>query len=125
MHWSQQGSERGNRAGMHPVHATKKLLDRMKGPVEEPVLESMTRLGNWYTKPLFWRPQHALFVNERTFLPVLVPLAPSAMLLRRFLGVLATPTNFVDLTLLLHLDCGWDGIAVVNINSRWRIVDVS
>jgi len=66
MHWSQQGSERGNRAGMYTVHATKKLPDRMKEPVEEPVLESTTRLGNWYTKTLFWRLQYALFVNEKT-----------------------------------------------------------
>lgn len=109
---------------MYTVHATKKLPDRMKEPVEEPVLESTARLGNWYTKTLFWRPQYALFVNEKTFLPVLVPLAPSATLLRRVPGVLATPSKFVDFTLFLHLDCRWDAIAVVYINARWRIVDV-
>lgn len=30
------------------------------------------------------RPQVALFVNERTFLPLLVPLAPATTLLNRF-----------------------------------------
>jgi hypothetical protein len=33
---------------------------------------------------LFWKPQVALFVNEPTLLPVLVPLAPAATLLARF-----------------------------------------
>lgn len=77
-------------AGMYSVHATKKLLDRMKEPIEAPVGEPTTNLGNWYANPLFWKPQYALFVNERTYLPVLVPLAPAATLLQRFHGVLAT-----------------------------------
>jgi hypothetical protein len=76
-------------AGVYTVHATKKLLDRMKEPVETPVVEPTTKLGNWYAKPLFWKPQYALFVSERTFLPVLVPLAPASTLLRRFPIVLA------------------------------------
>jgi hypothetical protein len=46
------------------VHATKKLLDRAKGPVKPPVSEPMTALGNWYGTVLFWRPQVALLVNE-------------------------------------------------------------
>lgn len=33
---------------------------------------------------MFWRPQVALFVNERTFLPLLVPLSPAATLINRF-----------------------------------------
>jgi hypothetical protein len=77
-------------ADVYSVHATKKLLDRLKVPVEDPVAEPTTKLGNWYAKPLFWRPQFVLFVNERTFLPVLVPLAPASTLLRRFPFVLAT-----------------------------------
>ncbi|MCW2889616.1 MAG: hypothetical protein JWL58_6478 [Streptosporangiaceae bacterium] len=33
---------------------------------------------------MFWKPQVALFVNEPTLLPVLMPLAPAATLLARF-----------------------------------------
>jgi hypothetical protein len=33
---------------------------------------------------VFWRPQAALFVNETTLLPVIVPLAPAAGVLDRF-----------------------------------------
>ena len=47
-------------------------------------------LGDWYATVLFWRPQLALFVNEATLLPVLVPLAPSATLLGRFVPALGT-----------------------------------
>jgi hypothetical protein len=88
---------------VYSVHATKKLLDRLKEPVEAPVAEPTTKLGNWYAKPLFWKPQFALFVNERTFLPVLVPLAPASTLLRRFPTVLAVtlkehgvPRSFIN-----------------------------
>jgi hypothetical protein len=33
-------------------------------------------LGQWYATAVFWKPQVALFVNESTLLPVLMPLAP-------------------------------------------------
>jgi len=69
---------------MFTVHATKKLLDRVKQPVMPPVSEPTTALGNWYATALFWRPQAALLVNERTLLPVLMPLAPAATLMARF-----------------------------------------
>jgi hypothetical protein len=42
-----------------------------------------TILGNWYATVLFWKPQLALLVNERTLLPVLLPLAPAGTLLER------------------------------------------
>lgn len=42
-----------------------------------------TALGDWYATALFWRPQLALLVNERTLLPVLVALAPAATLPER------------------------------------------
>jgi len=42
--------------------------------------EPTTYLGNWYVTALFWKPQVALLVNERTLLPVLMPLAPAAEL---------------------------------------------
>jgi len=65
------------------IHATKKLLDRVKQPVVEPV-EPISALGNWYASALFWKPQVALLVNERTLLPVFMPLAPATTLVRRF-----------------------------------------
>jgi hypothetical protein len=65
------------------IHATKKLLDRVKQPVSDPV-EPATELGNWYATAVFWRPQVALLVNERTLLPVFMPLAPATTLARRF-----------------------------------------
>ena len=73
---------------MFTVHATKKLLDRVKRlPVEQPP-DPTTALGNWYAKPIFWNPQVALFVNEQTLLPLLMPLAPATTLIDRFPGAL-------------------------------------
>ena len=69
---------------MFTVHATKKLLDRVKQPVVEPLVEATTALGNWYATAISWKPQVALLVNEQTLLPVLVPLAPATNLLGRF-----------------------------------------
>lgn len=69
---------------MYTIHGTKKLLDRVKAPIVEPVPDPSTQLGNWYATALFWKPQVALFVNEATLLPVFVPLAPAADLADRF-----------------------------------------
>ncbi len=69
---------------MFTIHATKKLLDRVPQPVVPPVSEPTTALGNWYATALFWKPQVVLLVNERTLLPVLMPLAPAATLMVRF-----------------------------------------
>lgn len=66
------------------LHATKKLLDRVKQPVMPPVSEPTTVLGNWYGTVRFWKPQVALLVNERTLFPVLMSLAPAATLMERF-----------------------------------------
>jgi hypothetical protein len=52
------------------LHCTKKLLDRLKPEVIAGGT-STTGLGNWYATALLWKPQIALFVNERTLLPVL------------------------------------------------------
>ena len=41
-------------------------------------------LGDWNANSLFWRSQTALFVNERSLVPVLLPLAPAATVLDRF-----------------------------------------
>jgi hypothetical protein len=66
------------------VHATKKLLERVKQSVEPPVGSPQPLLESWYETVLFWRPQAVLLVNEVTLLPVLMPLAPGATLLQRF-----------------------------------------
>lgn len=68
---------------MYNLHCTKKLLDRLKRPIAAPT-ETDIRLGNWYATVLFWKPQMVLVVNERTLLPVLLPLAPAATLVERF-----------------------------------------
>lgn len=66
------------------VRGTKKLRDRLKkAPAAGPDDVSTTQLGDWFATALFWRPQVALFVNQETFIPVLVELAPSASLLDR------------------------------------------
>jgi hypothetical protein len=66
------------------IHCTKKLLDRVKLPVSTGLITPTTYLGNWYATALFWKPQVALLINERTLLPVLMPLAPVAELALRF-----------------------------------------
>jgi len=48
------------------VRGTKKLRDRVKGPLAAADAESTTTLGDWFATVLFWRPQVALLVNERT-----------------------------------------------------------
>jgi hypothetical protein len=84
------------------VRATKKLLDRI-GPPNLGDEESTTLTGQWYATAVFWNPQVALFVNEPTLLPVLLPLAPAATLLARFpqqaaavLAAHGTPQAVID-----------------------------
>lgn len=70
------------------VRGTKKLRDRLKGaPVGDREV-STTSLGDWFATALFWRPQVALLVNQRTLLPVFVELAPAATLLERVPGAI-------------------------------------
>lgn len=69
---------------MYSLHCTKKLLDRIKTSAAGALPPPTTRLGNWYATVLFWKPQLALLVNERTLLPVLMPLAPASTLAARF-----------------------------------------
>ena len=64
------------------VRGTKKLRDRVKAPVTGEAT-STGLLGDWFATALFWRPQVALVVNARTFLPVFTPLAPAPKLLDR------------------------------------------
>ena len=75
---------------MFVVHGTRKFLDRVSEPASAPVEQSTTAMGDWYATVLFWKPQVALFVNESTLLPVLMPLAPAATLIDRFPAALAT-----------------------------------
>lgn len=89
------------------LHCTKKLLDRIKPSVLASEGTSTTYLGNWYATAIFWKPQVALLVNERTLLPVLMPLAPASGLADRFRGHLAAvlsahtvPQSFMESELL-------------------------
>ena len=74
---------------MYSLHCTKKLLDRIKPSIAVSLPPPTTVLGNWYATALFWKPQLALLVNERTLLPVLMPLAPASSLAARFSDELA------------------------------------
>ncbi len=69
-------------------------------PTVEGAGQSTTVLGDWYATAWLWKPQLALLVNERTLLPVVMPLAPAASLAERFPVALAH--------VLLALDVGQD-----------------
>jgi hypothetical protein len=84
------------------LNCTKKLLDRVKPSALQDV-SSDALLGNWYATALFWKPQVALLVNEKTLLPVLMPLAPATDLATRFpvhladvLAAHGVPQQFID-----------------------------
>jgi hypothetical protein len=68
---------------MYTLHCTAKLRERLKRPLSDAMHLPSTALGDWYATVLFWKPQLALLVNERTLLPVLLPLAPAANLPER------------------------------------------
>jgi hypothetical protein len=74
---------------MYTLHCTAKLRDRLKLPMSAASRPPSTALGDWYATALFWRPQLALLVNERTLLPVLLPLAPAATLIERIAAAVA------------------------------------
>ena len=89
---------------MYTLHCTKRLLDRIKPSTTAPGGASGPLLGDWYATALFWKPQAVLLVNEKTLLPVLMPLAPATDLSTRFpdhlAGVLTAhgiPQKFIDL----------------------------
>ena len=69
---------------MFYLHCSKQLLDRVSSGLSEPAGTGGNILGNWYAKVIFSKPQVALFLNERTLLPVLMPLAPASSLVERF-----------------------------------------
>ncbi len=67
------------------IHGTRRFRDRVpRTDALAPEQATTTALGDWYATVLFWRPQVALFVNEQTLLPVLMPFAPAASTLDRF-----------------------------------------
>jgi len=68
---------------MYTLHCTAKLRERLKQPLSDAMVLPSTELGDWYASALFWQPQLALLVNERTLLPVLLPLAPAKTLTER------------------------------------------
>jgi len=88
---------------MFTLHCTQKLRDRLKRPLVSEVPAASTILGDWYATVLFWKPQLALLVNERTLLPVLLPLAPADTLpervapeLRRVLAAHGIDPAFIE-----------------------------
>ncbi|WP_372496115.1 DUF6933 domain-containing protein [Promicromonospora umidemergens] len=45
-------------------------------------------MGDWYVNATPWQPQVAILVNERTLVPVLIPLAPAASMSKRAPGAI-------------------------------------
>jgi hypothetical protein len=68
---------------MFTLYCTAKLRERIKRPLANTKHSSTTHLGDWYGTALFWKPQLALLVNERTLMPILLPLAPANTLPER------------------------------------------
>jgi hypothetical protein len=63
------------------LRCTQKLLARLKQTDTLPVVESTTRLGDWYGNILrIGRRQHLLFISERSRLPVVLPITESKRL---------------------------------------------
>ena len=67
----------------YTIHATRKLLTRVKQAPTQANTEPTTTLGNWYANKMPWRPEVAILVNETTLLPVYIALAPSATFAER------------------------------------------
>ena len=110
---------------MYSIYATKRLLDRLQEPIASSAPGATTKLGNWYAKPLFWRPQYALFVNEATFLPVFATLAPASSLASRFPDELATTLRAHDVPEPFIRDelLAMDDVSVSKTNNR-RLVGI-
>lgn len=96
------------------VHATRKLLDRVKPNLTADEAAPSNLLGNWYATAIMWRPQTALFVNETTLLPVFVPLTPARTVLDRFgpqlhavLTTMGAPQWVADQELDAITHAGW------------------
>lgn len=88
---------------MFVIHGTQRFRDRLGNVIISSTGPSTTVLGPWYATVLRWRPAPALFVDESTLLPVLVPFAPARTLLHRFPDALAdvlaahhVPQNMIE-----------------------------
>jgi hypothetical protein len=105
---------------MFALHCTAKLRDRLNRSPESEKLPTSTALGDWYATALFWRPQLALLVNERTLLPVLMPLAPAATLPERFGPALAhlLRQHGIDQDFIEHEVAEMSEVAVVKTSNR-------
>lgn len=79
------------------VHGTQRFRDRVSGAAGGVDDESSTLLGPWYATLLRWSPAVALFVNQSTLLPALIPMAPARTLLRRL------PTAVSDVLAAHHV----------------------
>ena len=67
------------------LRCTQKLLARLKQTDPLPVVESTTRLGDWYGNILrIGRRQHLLFISERSRLPVVIPIREARDLVATF-----------------------------------------
>lgn len=86
---------------MYRLHCTQKLLSRLHIAPAEAMSPSTTILDSWYATMLFWKPQLALLINEKTLLPVLCPLAPAATLQSRF------PYELSRVLLAAGIDHAW------------------
>ena len=85
------------------VRGTKKFRDRVRVDAPAPGEVSTTALGPWYATVHFWKPQVALFVNDRTLHPPFVAFAPAATVVDRLadavvavLEAYAAPSAFVE-----------------------------
>jgi hypothetical protein len=95
------------------VGATKKLRQRLGAATPHDGEPSTTLLGDWYATLLPWRPQQLiLLVNEKTLLPVVMPLAPGATAPARIgpeiaaaLAVHQAPATVIDTELSQMRDC--------------------
>lgn len=99
---------------MFTIHATRKFLDRAKATPADPLDEPSTAMDNWYANLVPGRPQIAIFVNEATLVPVLVPLAPARTIAARFVEQLAAvlvqldaPTDFIETEIAAMNDASW------------------
>lgn len=119
---------------MYTIHATQKLRDRVKPRLADPIAAPSTALGNWYATALFWKPQVALFVNEASLLPMLMPLSPAKSLADRFpehlehvLNALGADPRFVAAEIEATSDARWAKTAnrriVGMMNEFWLLAE--
>jgi hypothetical protein len=94
------------------IRGTKKFRDRMRVDAPAPDAVPTTALGAWYATILFWKPQVALLVNERTLHPLFMPFAPAATATARvadavvpLLEAYAAPPEFIEREVQAMREC--------------------